>query len=263
MTPANDEKRIEDEIVHGRLLSRGDPETIWGWGTPAGQIRAARRARLISEGAHLGPGMTVLEIGCGGGMFTEMFARSGAEIVAVDVSPDLLDKARRRGLPADRVRFIEADFEKMEWKDPFDAVIGSSVLHHLNLRRALIRIRELLKPGGCLAFAEPNLMNPQVFLERVFRFLPWFDHVSPDETAFVRWRLCAALEQAGFKDVSITPFDFLHPSTPPNAIAMVSKIGHALEKLPASREISGSLFIKGRRPRTDAPVLEAGKCVQV
>ena len=257
MIHSKNKKKIEDEIVHGKFLCQGDPEKIWGWGTPAGRLRADRRARLIVESSALGPGMTVLEIGCGGGMFTEMFARSGADIVAVDVSPDLLERARRRGLPADRVRFIVADFENMKWEVPFDAVIGSSVLHHLNPRRALTRIYKLLKPGGYLAFAEPNLLNPQVFLERTFRFLPWLEHVSPDETAFVRWRLCGALEQAGFDDVSITPFDWLHPSTPPHAIEMVMRFGRVLEKSPVLREFSGSLFIKGRRPIKDAPAPKA------
>jgi predicted TPR repeat methyltransferase len=48
----------------------------------------------------------VLEIDCGTGMFTRMFAPTGARIVAVDISGDILAKARERGLPADRLRFL-------------------------------------------------------------------------------------------------------------------------------------------------------------
>jgi len=85
--------RPEREIQHGRHLAELETETVWGWGTPAGQLRARRRADLIMQGAQLAPGQLVLEIGCGTGLFTEMFSASGARIVAVDISRDLLDKA--------------------------------------------------------------------------------------------------------------------------------------------------------------------------
>src|SRR5438270_13417090 len=82
--------RAKHEILHGRKLALGHAETTWGWGTPAGKLRADRRAELIARGARLCPGMRALEIGCGTGLFTEWFARTGADIIAVDISPDLL-----------------------------------------------------------------------------------------------------------------------------------------------------------------------------
>lgn len=44
-----------NEILHGKKLIQGDPEQVWGWSTPAGQIRALRRAELIISGARLMP----------------------------------------------------------------------------------------------------------------------------------------------------------------------------------------------------------------
>ena len=81
--------------------------------------------------------MRVLEVGCGTGMFTEMFANRGAEIVAVDISPDLLKKARARGLA--NVKFCEKRFEDCDLDGSFDAVIGSSTLHHLDVKRPCSR----------------------------------------------------------------------------------------------------------------------------
>src|SRR3712207_6059544 len=66
--------RASHEIEHGKKLSMGHPEDIWGWGSPAGKLRASRRAGLIARGAGLRPGVRALEIGCGTGLFTEMFA---------------------------------------------------------------------------------------------------------------------------------------------------------------------------------------------
>jgi len=242
--------RAANEIAHGRILAASGSEETWGWTTPAGQSRARRRADLIISAAALRPGHTVLEIGCGTGMFTERFAATGARIVAVDISPDLLAKALDRRLPADRIRFEQRRFENLELSDPaiqawaadgFDAIIGSSVLHHLEIPDAIGTCKRLLAKGGRLVFAEPNLLNPQVWMERKFR--RWFPYVSRDETAIVRWELKRQLEQAGFSSIVITPFDWLHPATPAPLIPVVDRAGRVVEQIPGLREFAGSVLI--------------------
>lgn len=248
MTGADRSARTHNEVEHGRFLCQGDPERLWGWGTPAGRFRATRRADLIQEGAVLTPGVKALEIGCGTGLFTEIFSRSGATIVAVDISADLLAKARARGLPPGQISFLEKPFEDCEIDGPFDAVIGSSVLHHLDMDIAMRKIFDLLRPGGIVSFAEPNPMNPQVFLERKLHFLPIFSYVSPDETAFARWKLASQLESIGFVDIGITPFDWLHPAVPESSIPVVKFLERVLERSPILKEFAGSLYIRCRRP---------------
>ena len=202
--------------------------------------------KLIEIGARLGPDSHVLEIGCGTGMFTEMFAQTGCSIIAIDISAALLKKAEARKLPKDKVHFVQKRFEDFTVDSPFDAVIGSSILHHLELNGTLLRIYELLKPKGIMCFAEPNMLNPQVFAERKLRWL--FPYVSPDETAFVRWTLMSNLQKTGFQDIKIVPFDWLHPSVPKQLIGLVSTIGRVIERIPLLREFSGSLHIKATRP---------------
>ena len=237
-------ERHQHEVAHGRYVASSQPEDIWGWGTPAGKLRARRRAELILQGAHVDPASRVLEIGCGTGLFTEMFAAAGAEITAIDISPDLLSIARGKKLP--RVRFVEGSFEEWDAGQPFDAVIGSSVLHHLDMERALPRIAEFLKPGGRMSFAEPNMLNPQIYCERHFR--RFFPQVSPDETAFVRTRLARMLAGAGFESILIRPFDWLHPATPPAFIATVRALGRMCEQVWPVKEFAGSLHIAARKP---------------
>jgi 2-polyprenyl-3-methyl-5-hydroxy-6-metoxy-1,4-benzoquinol methylase len=209
-------------------------------------MRAERRGRMIADAAAFRPEMSVLELGCGTGMFTEMFAESGVSIIAVDLSPDLLSKARARNLSADQVRFMEKPFEECSVDGPFDAIVGSSVLHHLDANVALRKIFDLLTPRGRFAFAEPNMLNPQVFLER--RFRRFFPYVSPDETAFLRWPLKKQLMRVGFVDVRIIPFDWLHPRVPKSLIKLIQVGGTMLENLPIVREFAGSLLIIGARP---------------
>lgn len=238
--------QAKHEIEHGKMLATMDTERIWGWDTPAGRLRAERRAELIAQGANLAYGTRALEIGCGTGMFTEKFAKTGALIIAVDISKELLQKAIARNLPPEQVRFLEKRFEECDVDGPFDAVIGSSILHHLDTGAAFIKIYELLKPGGIMSFAEPNMLNPQVWAERKFR--RWFPQVSPDETAFIRRKLIRTLENTGFENVKIVPFDWLHPSVPRILINAVLITGHILESLPVMREFSGSLYIRAARP---------------
>jgi 2-polyprenyl-3-methyl-5-hydroxy-6-metoxy-1,4-benzoquinol methylase len=239
-------KKSEHEIEHGQYLSATDTEMTWGWGTSAGRKRAERRAHLILKNAHIMPNQKVLEIGCGTGMFTEKFMESGASITAVDISPDLLELAQTRGLPEEQVRFIEGRFEDCQLGGPFDAIIGSSVLHHLNIMQALHKILTLLKPSGYFCFAEPNMLNPIVYCERKFR--KYFPHVSADETAIIRWQFAHQLLEAGFTEIDLIPFDWLHPATPTLLIPLVSLLGATAEHVPLVREFSGSILIRSRKP---------------
>lgn len=241
--------RAKHEIKHSKILSQSDPELIWNWNTPAGRLRAKRRAELITKGGRLRPGVGALEIGCGTGMFTEMFAKSGAKITAIDISLDLLKKAQARNLPPDRVLFLEKCIENYDADGFFHAVIGSSVLHHLDIETALKKIYSLLRPGGFMCFTEPNMLNPQVFIERKFRsLLPCLWYVSADETAIVRWKFRDLLIKTGFEKIEIMPFDWLHPATPIPLIRLIGNIGKLLENTPILREFAGSLYIQCRRP---------------
>ena len=238
--------RAENEIAHGKKLLAGGAESIWGWGSPAGQVRAAKRARWIIEATGMKPGTRVLEIGCGTGIFTEKFAATGADVTAVDISADLLEVARER-LPQS-VHLIHAPFEQLPLDQPFDAIVGSSVLHHLEIKPALSHIFNLLKPGGVIGFGEPNMLNPQVMIQKN---VPWVKEKlgdSPDETAFFRWQMRYLLRQAGFAHIEITPLDWLHPLTHPHMMEFVEKVGAGLEKIPLVNEAAGSLYIRAQRP---------------
>lgn len=235
------------EIEHGERIA-DNAEAIWNWSSPAGRLRARRRAGLIADAAELGPGMETLEVGCGTGLFSRRFARSGSHLIAIDISPALLDKAREKQ-SGRAVTYLVDDAEQLSFAThSFDAVIGSSILHHLDMDRAVPELYRVLRPGGRLAFAEPNMMNPQITLERKVPFLRRRLGVSPEETAFFRWSLKGRLEHAGFREVVIGPFDFLHPAVPRPMIPLVGGMGRILEKTPMVREIAGSLLIRAKRP---------------
>jgi SAM-dependent methyltransferase len=233
--------RITKEIQHGRFLAKHGAEEIWNWESPAGRQRWQRRVQMLS--GHLRLGMTVLEIGCGTGYFTRELTRRGADIVAIDVSPDLLEIAKAK-YSAPNVRYEIQNACALTYADAtFDSVVGSSILHHLEIEEALREIHRVLKPGGTIYFTEPNMLNPQIAMQKN---IPWIKRRlgdSPDETAFFRWPLRRLLEQTGYRDVRIDPFDFLHPKTPVPLIDRLNALGRFLENLPVISEFAGSLYI--------------------
>jgi SAM-dependent methyltransferase len=202
------------------------------------------RVRVKMIGAHLKPGMKILELGCGAGYFTKDLARSGAEIVAVDVSADLLEIAKTNCF-ASNVHYEIQDACALTYYDAaFDSVIGSSILHHLEIEQALREIHRVLKAGGTICFTEPNMLNPQIVIQKN---VPWIKRKlgdSPDETAFFRWPLRGLLERIGYRDVRVEPFDFLHPKMPAPLIDVVAMLGGFLESLPVVSEFAGSLYIR-------------------
>jgi SAM-dependent methyltransferase len=236
------EERIAKEVEHGRFLAQHGAGEIWNWEGPAGKLRWARRVKMLSN--HLRSGMGVLELGCGTGYFTRELARSGADIVAIDVSPELLEIAEA-DCPAENVRYEAQNACALTYpNDVFDSVVGSSVLHHLEINEALREIYRVLKPGGTIYFTEPNMLNPQIAVQKN---VPWVKRKlgdSPDETAFFRWPLRRLLKQTGFRDVRIDPFDFLHPKTPGFLVNRLNGLGRFLENMPVISEFAGSLYVR-------------------
>jgi ubiquinone/menaquinone biosynthesis C-methylase UbiE len=238
------EDRLERERRHGLEILR-TKESNWGWNTPAGKIRWQRRLDYLAS-ALGGKDGDVLEIGAGTGTFTVGLAAVYRRLTAIDISPDLLQVAAQR---APGVRFECADAHELPFPDAsFDAVIGCSVLHHLDWGRALKSFFRVLRPSGIIRFSEPNLLNPQIFLQKNIPALKRTLGDSPDEYAFTGSRIQRDLAAAGFTSIIVRPYEFLHPSTPAALIDSVRKLEALLDRLPL-RHFGGSLLIEARKPR--------------
>jgi ubiquinone/menaquinone biosynthesis C-methylase UbiE len=96
-------------------------------------------------------GKQLLEIGCGLGTDLLQFARAGAKVTGVDLTPASIELVKKRfsleGLPVDaRV----ADAENLPFADAsFDVVYSFGVLHHTpNTHKTIDEVYRVLKPGG-------------------------------------------------------------------------------------------------------------------
>ena len=97
-------------------------------------------------------GKTVLEYGCGDGNNTLLLALRGAKVKALDISPDLIEIAKKR-LEVNQVEgdveFILGSAHDIPFPDEsVDIVFGMAILHHLNLELSAKEVKRVLKKGG-------------------------------------------------------------------------------------------------------------------
>ena len=112
--------------------------------------------------AGLRPGMRVLDVGCGPGDVAFIAARlvgPRGTVLGVDAAPDVIDFARMRAAEQrlDTVRFESSAIASLRLDEPVDAVIGRLILMHLPEPVAALRqLAALVRPGGVVAFCEPD-----------------------------------------------------------------------------------------------------------
>lgn len=224
-----------------------------GWaGGRSMQVRAQRRCRLLMSAMTPHPSGRVLEIGCGRGEIARQLAtETGMSVMGLDRSEQFIQEARAVA-PSTNVQFEALDFRQVEERfgsRQFDYVVGNGILHHLyyELNNALLAMRNLLTDDGRIAFLEPNLHNPYVYLVFTFSKLRSWARLEPDEMAFSRRFAINALREAGFEDIEVQYKDFLVPGVPTWAIRPIVGAGRVAETLPGAKHLAQSLFISAQR----------------
>lgn len=89
-----------------------------------------------------------LDIGCGEGMLARELRNVVPKVTGIDLDTPSLELARSYD---DGVTYVHGDFLQYPLKPASYDVIGSvATLHHVDARAGLLRMRELLRPGGAL-----------------------------------------------------------------------------------------------------------------
>jgi 2-polyprenyl-6-hydroxyphenyl methylase / 3-demethylubiquinone-9 3-methyltransferase len=150
-------------------------------------------------------GLSVLDIGCGGGILSEPLARLGAAVTGIDPVEESVSVATRH---AERqslaIAYRAATAEDLAREgSAFEAVIASEVVEHVTDVASFLKVcRDLCKPGGLFILSTLNRTSKSYTLaiiaaEHVLGLVPrgthdWKKFIKPEE-------LEAALAAAGFK----------------------------------------------------------------
>jgi ubiquinone/menaquinone biosynthesis C-methylase UbiE len=113
-------------------------------------------------GGYIGPGQTVLDLGCGSGTFTIAMARMVGEagrIIAVDLQDEMLQlvrqKAVKQGLDS-RITTHKSEQDRIGISDKVDFALAFYMIHEVpDVDAFLMEVASLLKPSGKLLIAEP------------------------------------------------------------------------------------------------------------
>lgn len=139
--------------------------------------------RHVLSTLNLNEDHSVLDAGCGSGLFTTMAAKTGAKLIGIDAAPGLLEVARRRN-PG--INFLEEDLEAMPFADnSFDVVAGFNSFQYAgSFESALVEAKRVLKSGGRLVlaiWAKPALSDATNILKAIGTLLPPLppDHPGP------------------------------------------------------------------------------------
>jgi 2-polyprenyl-6-hydroxyphenyl methylase / 3-demethylubiquinone-9 3-methyltransferase len=159
------------------------------WWDRAGPMRAlhdmnpARFDYFREALGHLA-GLRVLEVGCGGGILTESFARAGARACGVDLSERSVAAARRHSQSLDlKIDYLCARGEQLPFAaSSFDAVVSADFLEHVSdLNRVVGECSRVIRPGGFFLYDTINrtLRSRLIvvwLLERALGLIPRHTH---------------------------------------------------------------------------------------
>lgn len=158
--------------------------------------RMRQHFHLPPQGLRRLQGLTVLDIGCGGGLVCEPLARLGANVTGLDPAPENIEAARNHAAAQDLV--IDYRTGRVEDLIPeqasFDTVLCLEVIEHVpDVRKFLGQCALLVRPGGLMVLSTINRTLKAYFLaivgaEYILRWLPigthqWERFVTPDEVA--------------------------------------------------------------------------------
>lgn len=187
------------------------------------------RSRVTERARH----RRVLEYGCGTGSLAFALTQSAGEVIGIDISEVAIERARResrqRGL--ENTQFLVDNAESMHLPDRHvDVVVGSGIVHHLDIPKAMAEVRRVLRRGGTAIFAEPLAHNPA--LEWYRRRTP--ELRSPDEHPLTMTDLRSIAR--GFASAKVTYFGLIAPvlglvSADPQAGSRITRLTWWLDRL--------------------------------
>lgn len=138
------------------------PERYDQWfTTPVGSLVKRFEAQLILDLLRPAPGETILDAGCGTGIFTNDLLSHGSRIFGLDISPSMIRRARQKAREG-RFQPVLGDISALPFLDAsFDKAVSITALEFIqDARRAVAELFRVTKRGGVVVVATLNSFSP-------------------------------------------------------------------------------------------------------
>lgn len=220
---------------------------------PTGSTYLRRHVDVVNEFAGIGRGDRVLEVGCGMGRYTLLLAEQGVAVEGLDLSPQLLEELQACNIDGSTIPVHGFDIVDCppEMYGTFDAVVGFFVLHHVHDVDACLAVAaKLVRPGGRVAFLEPNPADPLYYVQIALTpEMAWKGERGM--LTMTTKHMFPAMERAGLTDLHFRRFGLFPPFVTNRRLG--ARLESALEDTPLPSPTRPFHLFGGHRPVTAFP----------
>lgn len=207
--------------------------------------RLSWRAQTFRHLVHLLPGESILELGCGQGLFTRQLlrvTRSENPITAVTFDAERTECAE----PAPAVEFVNlARAPEALCGRQFDYVVAMDLLDSNNCGSLLQDIEGYLKPGGQFVLYESNPWNVVL---KIRRFLLGLVGRRDPRQLLNRTKLYELISELGFVRVFAVYNDFMYAPLTRSLIWFLRNASIVLENTPGIQTLAATILIHAQKP---------------
>jgi SAM-dependent methyltransferase len=231
------------QVLRARETYRDE---YWLRRDPINAERLRWRANTLRHTAHLVPGHSILELGCGHGFFSRALAElTRGENPITCVTFQSSAESRHPGAP-----LVIRELPGLLSGRRFDCVVAMDLLDDRTSSQLLRLVSSLLKPGGTALFYESNPWNPVYRIRCVIARAIG----RPDQRSLVnRRRLYELCSEIGFIRVYAVYNDFVFSPLTRPLIWFLRNLSILLENTPVVCRLAGSILLHAQKPRVTAP----------
>ena len=168
---------------------------------------------LKNKNTDILKGVSILDIGCGGGLISEPMARLGADVTGIDASEKNIKVATLHSKKNNlKIKYLNNSPEQLDYKEKFDIILNLEIVEHVeDINLYIQSCRKLLKSNGLMFTATLNrtfmsYIKAIIGAEYILRWLPigthdWNKFVKPEELENI-------LSKENFKTIEIKGLEF-------------------------------------------------------